>query len=209
MVKKVLGKKIGMTQIFDKAGSMYAVTVIEAGPCTVLEKKQNIGKSQKDRVALGYSEEKKARRQRKPEQGYFQKVKQPYFKHVRETELMGQDVPDQGKKIGAEIFEENEMINISSVSKGKGFQGGMNRHNWKGQTKTHGSKTHRKIGAISASADPSRVLKGRPMPGQMGNKKVTVRNLLIAKVDADNGLLFVHGSCPGPRGGLVEIKKTG
>jgi large subunit ribosomal protein L3 len=204
MVDSIFGRKIGMTQFFDEIGNVSAVSVIEVGPCTVLE----WCKHKKDRaVTIGYLEVKKEKKKKKPQLEYFKKIKQPYFKHLKEVNLTTENVPEPGTSLGVGIFEENQKVDISALSIGKGFQGGMKRHNWKGQSKSHGSTTHRRIGSVGASADPSRIVKGLNMPGHMGNKKVTVRNLKIVKIDKQKGLLFLNGSCPGAKNSLVFIKR--
>ncbi len=206
MVNSIFGKKLGMTQIFDEAGKLNAVTVIEVGPCTVLESKKVSEDLQK--VTIGYVQQKKEKKQKKPQLGYFKKHKQPYFKHLKEVKLLTEEIPEIGTRLNVDIFEENQKVDITSVSIGKGFQGGMKRHNWKGQPGGHGSTSHRRLGSAGASADPSRIVKGLNMPGQMGNEKVTVKNLQILKIDKDKSLLFLKGGCPGAKNSLVEIKRT-
>jgi len=193
-----------MTQIFTQDGHLKAVTLIEVYACRVLEEKDYSGKR---KVLIGCCEVKKDKKMSKPKLGYFKKSKQPYFKHLKETEKLKDDSFKIGDDLGVEIFSENEKIDITGSSIGRGFQGGMKRHNWSGQPKSHGSTTHRRVGSVGASAYPSKIVKGHPMPGHLGNSTVTIKNLKIIKTDKQNGLLFVQGSCPGPRNSLVVIKK--
>lgn len=204
MIREVFGKKLGMTQIFTEDGHLRAVTLIEVYPCRILEERDYPGKK---KVLIGCLEVKKEKKMSKPKLGYFKKSKQPYFKHLKETEKLKEEPLKIGDDLGVEIFLENEKIDITSSSIGRGFQGGMKRHNWSGQPKTHGSTTHRRVGSVGASADPSKIVKGHPMPGHLGNSTVTIKNLKIIKTDKQKGLLFVQGSCPGPRNSLVIIKK--
>jgi len=204
MVREIFGKKLGMTQIFSEEGELLPVTLIEVGPCRILEVKRI---EKKERVVMGYQEIKNERRKKKPQLGYFKKLGQPYFKYIKETEKIREDSVEVGQDLGIEIFSEKEVVDIRAKSIGRGFQGGMKRHNWSGQPASHGSMTHRRIGSAGASTYPGRIVKGHPMPGGMGNSFVTVRNLTILKIDKERGLIFVKGSCPGPKNSLVIIKK--
>lgn len=204
MIREIFGKKLGMTQIFTETGQVKPVTLIEVGPCQVLEEKEVSGKT---RVVIGYDEISKVRRQKKPLAGYFKKLDVAYFRHVRETEKTGTEPFEKGKSLGVDIFAPDEKVDIQAVSIGRGFQGGMKRHNWAGQPGSHGSTSHRRIGSTGASAYPSRIVKGLNMPGHMGNAKVTIKNLKILKVDSEKGLLFVKGSCAGPKNNIVIIRK--
>lgn len=204
MVRELLGKKIGMTQIFDEEGKLCAVTAVEVGPCWILEEKDY---PHKKVVKIGYQEVKKEKKKKKPQLGYFSKLGVSYFRKIKETQKLREEVLDRGRALGADIFSENELVDLTAFSKGRGFQGGMKRHNWRGQPASHGSTTHRRIGSSGASTYPARVVKGHRMPGHMGNRKVTIKNLKILKVDKERNLIFVEGSCPGARNSLVIIRK--
>jgi len=206
MVNGILGKKLGMTQIFTESGVRIPVTVIQAGPCTVVQKKV-VDTDGYDAVQLGFGEQ-KAHRINKPEMGHFKKAGKGVFSCLRE---MGGDVSDC--EVGAEIlcgdlFAAGDLIDVVGTSKGKGFQGVMKRWNFSGGRSTHGSKFHRAPGAIGCSAWPSRVFKGKKMAGQMGNERVTTQNLEIVDVRADQNLILVKGAVPGPKNGLVTIRKA-
>ncbi len=204
MVREIFGKKLGMTQVFGQEGGIDAVTVVEAGPCRVLETKKYPAKK---KALIGYKEIKKEQHKKKPASGYFKKLKSPYFRYLKEVDILKEGDLKNGADLGVEIFEENEVVSIAGISKGKGFQGGMRRHNWRGQPGSHGSTSHRRIGSVGASADPSKIVKGLPMPGHTGARKVTTKGLSILKVDKDKGLLFIKGNCPGAKNSLLVIKK--
>lgn len=193
-----------MTQIFTETGNLVAVTLVEVGPCKVLEEKKYLTK---EAVVIGFEEVLKENKKNKPLAGHFKRLGQPYFRYVKETTRLTPEPFDKNVNIGVDIFSEDEKIDLTTVSIGRGFQGGMKRHNWSGQPKSHGSTTHRRIGSAGASAYPSKIVKGHPMPGHMGNAKVTVRNLKVLKVDKEKGLLYILGSCPGPKNSLVVIRK--
>lgn len=205
MISEVFGKKLGMSQIFTQEGRLYGVTLIEVYPCRILEEKDCLGTK---KVLIGCHEVKKDKSKKKPQIGYFKKLNQPYFKYLKETRKIKDEPIKIGDDLGIDIFSENEIIDITSVSIGRGFQGGMKLHNWHGQPKTHGSMTHRKIGSVGANTYPGRVVKGHRMPGHMGNRTVTVKNLKIMKIDKQRQLLFVQGSCPGPKNCTVIVKKV-
>ncbi len=204
MLKGIIGRKLGMTQFFTEDASAQPVSVVEVEPGVVLEVKEY---PDKKTVKMGFFEETKEKKIKKPLLGYFKKLNLPYFKIVREIELISQEPLETGKKIGVEILKEKDKIDIQGISKGKGFQGGMRRHNWAGQPGSHGSTTHRRIGSAGASAYPSRIVKGKTMPGHMGAEKVTIRNLEVLKVNTEKSLVFIKGSIPGNRNSLVFIKK--
>jgi large subunit ribosomal protein L3 len=204
MIKEVFGKKLGMTQIFTEDGHLRGVTLIEVYPCRVLQETDCPGKK---KVLIGCQEVKKEAGKKRPQLGYFKKTNQPYFRYLKETEKLKEEPFKIGDDLGIEIFLENEKIDITGPSIGRGFQGGMKRHNWSGQPKSHGSTTHRRVGSVGASAYPSKIVKGHRMPGHLGNSTVTIKNLKIIKIDKQKSLLFVQGSCPGPRNSLVIIKK--
>jgi len=195
-----------MTQIFDEQGTITSVTLVEVGPCTVLEEKE-VGS--KKVLTIGYKKVTKPRRQKKPQTGFFKKLDTAYFRYTKEIQKLTDDPVEKGKDLGADSFSVGEKINIRSVSIGRGFQGGMKRHNWAGQPKSHGSTTHRRVGSVGASAYPARIVKGHPMPGHYGAEYVTVKNLTVVKVDSEKNILFVQGSCAGPRNSIVMVKKHG
>ncbi len=205
MVRGAFAKKLGMTQIFTPEGENVGVTVLEVIPQYVLEIREY---PYKKTARVGFLKGDNLRHQKKPQKGYFDRIGLGYFRRVREVEIADEKEVAVGKEVGVEIFDRGEKVDVQGVSKGKGFQGGMRRHNWAGQPKTHGSTTHRRIGSNGASAYPSRVLKGFTMPGHMGAEKKTIRNLQVVEVDKEKGVLFVNGSCPGARGSLVFVRKT-
>lgn len=194
----ILGKKIGMTHIFNESGEVVAVTAIEAGPCPVLALRDK-------RVQLGF-DAMDAKRANKPAQGNFKKLNVAPQKFIREV----LKDPDKEYKVGdvlkVDLFQSGDYVDISGISKGKGFQGGMKRWNWKGGPMTHGSMSHRRIGSLGSSATPSRVLKGHHLPGHMGNKRVTIQNILVAKVVPEDNLILVRGSVPCAKNGYLIIK---
>jgi len=200
MTTGLLGKKIGMTQIFTEDGAMVQVTVIEAGPCSVLAVKDKT-------IQLGFDQlpEKKVK---KPISGYFKKLNILPRKLIKE---MAKDPAKEykvGEELKVDIFEPGKFVDITGVSKGKGFQGGMKRWGWHGGPKTHGSTSHRRIGSLGSSTTPSRVWKGHHLPGHMGNCRVTVQNLQVVKVDIENNLLLVKGALPGYKNSYLIIKNA-
>jgi len=204
MVREIWGRKIGMTQVFSQQGELVPVTLIEVGPCRILETNKV---NNKEKVVIGYKEVQKHRQKKKPQEGYFKKLNQPYFKYIKESEKLKGAELTCGQDLGAEIFSENEIVDIRGVSIGRGFQGGMKRHNWSGQPVSHGSMTHRRIGSAGASTYPGRIVKGHPMPGHLESKRVTIKNLKVLKVDKERNLVFIKGSCPGSKNSLVIIRK--
>ena len=204
MKKGIIGKKIGMTQIFDESGKVIPVTVVEAGPCVVVQKKtvENDGYAA---VQLGFGDE-KATRVNKPIKGHFDKADAAYKKNLKEFRLEDCESVNVGDILKADTFAPGDMVDVSGTSKGKGFQGTIKRHNNSRLKETHGSgPVHRHAGSMGACSSPSRIFKGKGMPGQMGNEKVTVQNLEIVKVDAENNLIALKGAIPGPKGGIVSI----
>ena len=204
MKKGIIGKKIGMTQIFDESGKVIPVTVVEAGPCVVVQKKtvENDGYAA---VQLGFGDE-KATKVNKPIKGHFDKADAAYKKNLKEFRLEDCESVNVGDILKADTFAPGDMVDVSGTSKGKGFQGTIKRHNNSRLKETHGSgPVHRHAGSMGACSSPSRIFKGKGMPGQMGNEKVTVQNLEIVKVDAENNLIALKGAIPGPKGGIVSI----
>jgi large subunit ribosomal protein L3 len=199
----IIGKKIGMTQVYLEDGRVIPVTVVEAGPCTVVQVKT----SQKDgyeAVQVGFDEERKANRVRKPLAGLFKKAGTSSFKHLKEFSIAGLKV---GDTIKVDSFEKGDVVNASGISKGKGFQGVMKRHNFKGGPGSHGSMFNRAPGSIGASSYPSRVWRGMRMAGHMGSDRVTVQNLTVVDVMPEKNLLLIKGAVPGGANAIIEIWK--
>ena len=204
MKKGIIGKKIGMTQIFDESGKVIPVTVIEAAPCVVVQKKtaENDGY---EAVQLGYGDV-KVTRVNKPMKGHFDKADVACKKELKEFRLEDCASVNVGDILKADTFAVGDMVDVSGTSKGKGFQGTIKRHNNSRLKETHGSgPVHRHAGSMGACSSPSRIFKGKGMPGQMGNEKVTVQNLEVVKIDAENNLIALKGAIPGPKGGIVSI----
>lgn len=202
--KAIIGKKVGMTQIFDESGKVIPVTVIEAGPCVVIQKKttENDGY---EAVQLGFGDV-KATRLTKPMQGHFTKANVAAKKTLKEFRLAGSADLNVGDVIKADTFEVGDSVDVSGTSKGKGFAGAIKRHNQHRLKETHGTgPVHRQAGSMGACSSPSRIYKGKGMPGHMGAEKVTVQNLEIVKVDSENNLIAVKGAIPGAKGGVVVI----
>ena len=206
MKKAILGKKIGMTQMFRTDGTMIPVTVIEAGPCPVIQKK-TVGTDGYEAVQVGFGEirEKLAN---KPKTGHFAKAGVKPLRYMREFKLDDAAGYEVGQVIKADVFAEGDKIDIRGRSKGKGFQGVIKRWNQNRGKMTHGSHYHRGVGSMSANSSPSRVFKHKNLPGHMGNETVTVQNLEVVRVDAERNLLLVKGAVPGPKGGLVSVTST-
>lgn len=204
MKKAILARKVGMTQIFNEAGELVPVTVLQAGPCVVTQVKtvENDGYAA---VQVGF-EDIREKLVNKPVKGMFDKAGVSYKRFVRELKLDGEyAVKDE---IKAEIFEAGDKIDATAVAKGKGFQGAIKRHGQSRGPMAHGSKYHRHAGSNGACSSPSKVFKGKKMPGHMGGKKVTTQNLEIVRVDAEKNLLLVKGAVPGPRKALVTVKES-
>ncbi len=206
-VQGIIGKKVGMTQVYADDGRAYPVTVIEAGPCVVVQRKAK-GKDGYSAVQLGLVEARKAKKVTKAMKGHFEKAGLPPCRVLREFRIADDAELAVGDKVSVEQFAAGDKITVSGTSRGKGFQGVIKRHNFRGGAATHGSMFHRAPGSIGASAYPSRVLPGMRAPGHMGADKVTVRNLEVVRVDASNNLLVVHGSVPGASGSIVVIRKS-
>ncbi|MFZ4514742.1 MAG: 50S ribosomal protein L3 [Acidimicrobiia bacterium] len=207
MSKGILGRKLGMTQIFDDENRMIPVTVIEAGPCRVVQLKT----PERDgyaAVQLAFGET-KASRLSQPELGHLKKADAPALRHLAELRVDDLAAFEVGQVIGADVFSNGERVDVSGISKGKGFAGAMKRHNFGGQGASHGNhKHHRAPGSIGACATPGRVFKGLRMAGQYGNTNVTTSNLQVVKADAERGLLLVKGAVPGASGSLVFVRSA-
>ena len=207
MEKAIIGKKIGMTQIFDADGKVIPVTVIEAGPCTVVQKKTE-EKDGYNAVQLGYGDVAE-RKLTKPELGHLKKAGDARKKTLKEFKLADCDALNVGDEVKVDVFAEGDRVDVTGISKGHGYQGVIKRWGAQRTPMSHGGgPVHRHAGSNGAASDPSKVFKGKKMPGQMGNKKITVQNLEIVRVDAENNLLLVKGSVPGPKKCLVTIKET-
>lgn len=206
MNKAILATKVGMTQIFNEDGVLTPVTVLQAGPCVVTQVKtmENDGYSA---VQVGYAD-KREKLVNKPMKGQFEKAGVSAKRFVQEFKFDNAEEYAMGQEITAEIFTVGDKIDATATSKGKGFQGAIKRHNQSRGPMTHGSKFHRHAGSNGAASDPSKVFKGKKMPGQMGNKKITIQNLEIVKVDVENNLILVKGAVPGPKKSLVTIKES-
>jgi large subunit ribosomal protein L3 len=201
----LLGKKLGMTQVFADDGRVERVTVVEAGPCHVTALR-HADRDGYDAVQLAFGEASE-KRLTKPQLGHLKKADAPPRRHLREFRDEGEGL-EVGGTVDVTVFEKGDKVKVSAVSKGKGFQGTIKRHRFHRGPKTHGSHNIRKPGSIGASADPSRVFKGLRMPGQLGNKRVTQRGLTVVDVIPEQNLLLVRGSIPGPRDGTVEIRSA-
>lgn len=200
----LLGKKLGMTQVWSEDGNLIPVTVIEAGPCVVTQIK-TVESDGYEAVQIGFGAI-APRKVNKPRKGHFEAAGTEAFAHLAEIRL---DMPTEltcGDTLTVEQFAEVGKVNVSGVSKGKGFAGVIKRHGFHGGRATHGSHFHRAPGSIGQASTPSRVFKGQPLPGRMGNDKVTVRNLDVVKIDAEQNLLLVKGAVPGGKGALLTIK---
>jgi large subunit ribosomal protein L3 len=206
-VQGIIGKKVGMTQVYGEDGRAYPVTVIEAGPCVVVQRKSK-DKDGYAAVQLGLVEGRKVKRVTKPMKGHFDKAGLPPCRVLREFRVTDGAEVKVGDKVSVELFVPGDTITISGISRGKGFQGVIKRHNFRGGAATHGSMFHRAPGSIGASAFPSRVLPGMKAAGHMGSDRVTVRRIQVVRVDAWNNLLVVRGSVPGAGGSIVVIRKS-
>lgn len=207
MITGLLGKKVGMTQLLNDDGTVVPVTVIQAGPCVVVQRKTK-QKDGYDAVQLGFVEFVKPKRVTKPMTGHFKKSNVAPARFVREVGVQGEDGANPGDKVMVNIFNRDELVDVVGTSKGRGFAGFVKRHHFRGGRATHGSMFHRAPGSIGSSAYPSRVLKGMRMAGHLGNARVTAQNLRVARVDQENNLLFVRGAVPGPPGGYVVVEKA-
>ncbi len=205
MEKGLIGKKLGMTQIFDEKGLMIPVTVIKAGPCNIVQIKTK-NKEGYDSVQLGF-DEKRANLVNKPVTGHFEKAGVSPMRKIKEFRLNDISKFNTGDTLYVDTFEVGEKVDITGTSKGKGFQGTIKRHNFHRGPKTHGSHSHRRTGSIGASASPARVIKGKKMPGRMGGKNATVRNLEVVHVNKERDILMVKGAIPGSTNGYVFITK--
>ena len=207
MQKAIIGKKLGMTQVFSPEGKLIPVTVIEAGPCTVVQKK-SIEKDGYEAIQVGFGEA-NPKRVTKPLQGHFNKAGVPFKKTLKEFRLEDITGYEVASEIKCDIFAEGEKVDVTGVSKGKGYAGVIKRHGFARLKETHGTgPVHRHPGSMGACSTPSRVMKGKKLPGHMGNKQVTVLNLDVVKVDSERNLILVKGAIPGPKGAVVSVRNT-
>jgi large subunit ribosomal protein L3 len=207
MVTGIIGKKVGMTQLFAADGRVSPATVLKAGPCVVVQAK-TVDTDGYEAVQLGLVDEKPTK-ENKPTAGHFKKAGVPATRVRREVKLTaGGDPLKAGDQVNVSLFAEGERVDVIGTSRGKGFQGVVRRHHFKGGRASHGSMFHRAPGSIGASSFPSRVVKGMRMGGHMGHDRVTVRNLKVLKIDPENNLLLVEGAVPGGPGGYVTIRKA-
>ncbi len=204
MTNGILGKKLGMTQVFTEQGSLIPVTVIEAGPCKVSQVK-TIKRDGYESVQLAFQDV-QDRKLTKAQIGHLRKANLSGYRILREFKLLSET--QLGELIGAGIFTKGEWVDVEGISKGKGFQGVMKRHHYKGGPETHGSMFHRAPGSIGSSSSPSRVWKNKKLPGHMGSERVTVQRLKVIDVRPDENLILIEGAVPGPTGGTVAIKKS-
>lgn len=204
MTKGILGKKLGMTQVFTDNGDVVPVTVVEAGPCVVLQKK-TVENDGYEALQLGFDEQKESR-VNQPVLGHVKKAGTTPKRFIKEIRGMSMDF-EVGQEIKADIFDQGEFVDVTGISKGKGFAGSIKRHNQARGPMTHGSRYHRRPGSMGPIA-PNRVVKGKPLPGRMGTDQVTIQNLEIVQVDTDRNLLLVKGSIPGPKNSFVLVKES-
>ncbi|MCL2153702.1 MAG: 50S ribosomal protein L3 [Oscillospiraceae bacterium] len=207
MVKAIIGKKAGMTQIFDDKGKVIPVTVVEAGPCVVVQKKTE-EKDGYEAVQLGFGDIKE-RRLTKPELGHIKKAEAPAKKHLKEFRLSDISRFNIGDEVKADVFAQGDKVDVTGTSKGKGYAGVVKRHG-AGRTPTShgGGPVHRHAGSMGSGTDPSRIFKGKMGAGQMGAEQVTVQNLEVVKVDAEINMIAVRGAIPGPKGSIVYLRDT-
>lgn len=207
MQKCIIGKKLGMTQLFDENGNFIPVTVIEAGPCVVVQKKttENDGY---ESVQIGFGDV-SAKQVTKPLQGHFNKANAPYKRTLMEFRLEDISVLNVGDILKADTFTVGDKVDISGVSKGKGFAGSIKRHGFRSLKATHGTgPVARHAGSMGANSDPSKIMKGKGMPGHLGAENVTIQNLEIVKVDVENNLIAIKGAIPGPKNGIIAVSNS-
>ena len=206
MKKAIIGKKVGMTQIFDENGVVIPVTVIEAGPCPVVQIK-TVETDGYDAVQLGYGDVKETK-VNKPSKGHFAKANVKPTKHLREFRLEDMSAVKVGEEIKVDTFEAGETVDIQGITKGKGFQGVIKRHGQHRGPMGHGSMYHRRPGSMGSTSTPGRVFKGKKLPGHMGVETVTIQNLVIVRVDTDKNAILVKGSVPGNKGSILKINDS-
>ena len=206
MKKGLIGKKLGMTQIFDEQGKVIPVTVIEAGPCTVAQVK-TVETDGYNAVQLGFGEVKESK-MNKPEKGHFAKSKLALKKHLREFRMDSVENVKVGDELKADVFAAGDQLDIQGTSKGKGFQGVIKRHGQSRGPMGHGSMYHRRPGSMGPTSTPGRVFKGKKLPGHMGRQTITIQNLEVVRVDLDKNVILVKGSVPGAKGAILKLKTS-
>ena len=206
MKKGIIGRKVGMTQIFDEKGNVIPVTVIEAGPCTVAQVK-TVETDGYDAVQLGFGEV-KDKHINKPEKGHFAKPGLEAKTHLREFRLESVEGVKVGDEVKADVFEAGEKVDVQGISKGKGFQGVIKRHGQHRGPMGHGSMYHRRPGSMGSTSTPGRVFKGKKLPGHMGRVTITIQNLDVVRVDMDKNVILLKGSVPGAKGSILKIKSA-
>ena len=206
MKKAILGRKVGMTQIFNENGKVVPVTVVEAGPCVVLQKKTT-EKDGYEAIQVGFGEIRE-KLVNKPKKGHFNKAGVAFKRYIREFKLENSSEYQVGQELTVDMFQVGEKVDITGTSKGKGFAGVIKRWNFSRGPMSHGSKYHRGVGSMGASSDPSRTFKNKKMPGHMGNVKTTVLNLEVVKVMTEKNVILIKGGIPGPNKGLVIIRNS-
>lgn len=206
MKKALIAKKIGMTQVFVEDGSLVPVTVLEAGPCVVTQVK-TVANDGYSAVQVGFADTRE-KLVNKPTKGHFDKAGVSYKKFVKEFRFDNAEEFVVGQEIKADIFVAGDKIDVSGISKGKGYQGAIKRHGQSRGPMAHGSKYHRSAGSMGGSSSPSRVFKGKKMPGHMGAEAVTVQNLVVVRVDVENNLILVKGAVPGPKKSIVTVRNA-
>ena len=206
MEKAILGKKIGMTQVFADDGQVIPVTIVEAGPCNVLRIK-SVERDGYEALCVGF-EEIRDKLINQPRKGEFDKAKVGYCRYMHELKIDGAASYDVGAKITADIFEKGDIIDVQGYTRGRGFTGTIQRWNHSRGPMTHGSHYHRGVGSLGAASSPARVFKGKHMPGHDGNEKVTIQNLEVVRVDVERNMLLIKGAVPGKRGGLLFISNA-
>jgi large subunit ribosomal protein L3 len=207
MVRKLIGEKLGMTRYFLDEGNSVPVTVLKVGPCVVIQKK-TLDKEGYNAIQVGYGPKKESRVS-KPLKGHFKGAGSGCFQHLREISVDDSEGFELGQEIKSDVFNIGDLVNVSGISKGRGFAGVMKRWGFSGGKKTHGSRSHRIPGSIGCSATPGRVVKGKKLPGRMGFQRVTVKNLKIVDIRPEMDVVLVKGAVPGSRNSLVEICKAG
>lgn len=207
MGKAILGRKLGMTQVFDGEGRMLPVTVVQAGPCVVVQKKTR-ERDGYDAIQVGFGEVRE-RRLTRPVRGHFAKAGVPARRLVREFRLDNAGEYEVGQEVRVDAFTPGEKVDVIGRSRGRGFAGVIKRHHSRRGPMSHGSKYHRRVGSMNAATDPSRVFKGKKMPGRLGGGRVTVRGLELVRVDPERNVLLIKGSVPGVRGAYLAIRSSG
>jgi large subunit ribosomal protein L3 len=207
MIEGMIGRKVGMTQLFAEDGKVTPVTVLEVGPCVIVQRK-TADKDGYEAVQVGLVDAKSAKKANKPQKGHHEKASVPPTRILREFRTEDGSDPKPGEPVLVEMFDDVKKVDVIGTSKGKGFQGVIKRHGFGGGKATHGSMHHRAPGSIGQSASPSKVFKGMRGPGQMGNKRITVKNVKIVRIDSEKNLMLVKGAVPGASGSIVMIRKS-